>query len=251
MAKVSMDWNNVPTEWRHTVRLRVKGSAAIAHGERIVRGRIIDLGLGGLSIWTDEPSELTTLDGHAVRIQVTLDGLPRAEFLLRGHVVRTSGGARLIAITFDHLPRPFIARMTAELAAAVSDDVAPRMILVDGIAGRREVIADAFRTAGCNVTEVSSPLEAIARLEEFHFEPALIAIADTLPSTVAEELRDFMHGEHPEAHMVAIGRSAANRDPSGTWLKSTDGHDDLQLRVDRVMIAHRSRQRSNISGDGR
>ncbi|MGE0867494.1 MAG: PilZ domain-containing protein [Kofleriaceae bacterium] len=246
-----MDWQTVPTEWRHTVRLRVKGSAAIKYGGHTAHGRILDLGLGGLSIWTDQPSAFEQLDGHAVRIQITLEGLPREEFSLRGRVLRTSAGAQLIAIRFDHLPEQLIARLTHELTAAVADEVAPRMILVDEVADRRSLIAHAFRAAGCNVTEVSSALEAITRLEDFHFEPALIAIADTLPATQAEQLRDFMQGEHPDAHMVAIGKSAANRDPSGSWLRSNDGDDDLQIRVDRVMIAHRSRQRSNISGDGR
>ena len=58
----------------------------------------------------------------------------------------------------------------------------------DTVDGRRNKIATAFRNAGCHVTEVSTPLGAIAFLGGSRFELGLIAIADTVPETVTRTL---------------------------------------------------------------
>jgi hypothetical protein len=153
-----------------------------------------------------------------------------------------------MAIGFDAVPDDFEDCIQDELLAAVEHDILPRMILVDTVDGRRNKIAGAFRSAGCHVTEASTPLEAIAHLGGSRFELGLIAIADTVPETVAEQLREFLLDEHPGAHMVSIGRSAAHRDPAASWLCSTDVREDLlQTRVGRVMTAHGSRRRSTMS----
>jgi hypothetical protein len=84
-------------------------------------------------------------------------------------------------------------------------DSQPRMILVDTRGKRRNTIANAFRSGGCDVIEASTPLEAIAHLGGSRFELGLIAIADTVPETVAEELREFLLVEH-------LGRTWSDRE---------------------------------------
>jgi hypothetical protein len=88
----------------------------------------------------------------------------------------------------------------------------PRMILVDTVDGRRNKIASAFRNAGCHVTEASTPLEAIAHLGGSRFELGLIAIADTVPETVAEQLREFLLDEHPWSRSGDRRRTGTRRE---------------------------------------
>jgi hypothetical protein len=187
------------------------------------------------------------LIGERVHVDLKLDADASRHFALLGHVLRVSVPTRHMAIGFDTIPDDFEDCVQDELLAAVEHDVLPRMVLMDTVDGRRNRIASAFRNAGCHVTEASTPLEAIAQLGGSRFELGLIAIADTVPETVAEQLREFLLDEHPGTHMVAIGRSSAQRDPAGSWLCSTNVRGDLQTRVDRVMTAHGSRRQSTMS----
>jgi hypothetical protein len=185
--------------------------------------------------------------GALVRVDLRLDACASTQFALAGRVLRVNPPTGNIAIGFDAVPEGFEDFVQDELLAAVIHDSLPRMILVDTGGKRRNTMANAFRSAGCDVTEASTPLEAIAHLGGSRFELGLIAIADTVPETVAEELREFLLVEHPGAHMVAIGRSAAHRGPAESWLCSTNVFDDLQTRVGRVITAHGSRRRPTTS----
>jgi CheY-like chemotaxis protein len=238
-----MAWLETPHELRSAMRVRSKGSVRIHCGDRVVPGRMVDLALGGTCVRTERPIGVI---GDLVRIDLKLDAASR-HFALSGRVLRVSIPTRCMAIEFDAVPDDFEDCVQDELLAAVEHDVLPHMILVDTVDGRRNRIASAFRNAGCHVTEASTPLEAIAHLGGSRFELGLIAIADTVPETVAEELREFLLEEHPDAHMVAIGSSAAHRAPAQSWLCPTNGRGDLQTRVGRVMTAHGSRRQSTAS----
>ena len=242
-----MDWLETPHERRRAMRVRSKGSIQIRHGARLIRARVADLALGGICAHAELPIGLRALIGELVRVGLRFDACPAIRFTLFGRVLRVNVAMKTVAIGFDTVPDEFEDCVQNELLAAVEHDSLPRVILVDSLVARRNTIADAFRNAGCHVTEAATPLEAIRRLGRARFAPGVIAIADTVPESVAEELRGFLLDEHPHAHMVAIGRSAANRDPSQTWLSSTDAHEDLQVRVGRVMTSHSSRRRSTIS----
>jgi PleD family two-component response regulator len=108
-----------------------------------------------------------------------------------------------MAIGFDAVPGDFEDCVQDELLAAVEHDALPDMILVDTVGGRRSKIANAFRNAGCHVTEASTPLEALAYVRGSRSELGLIAIADTVPETVAEQLRESLLDEQPGAHVAA------------------------------------------------
>jgi CheY-like chemotaxis protein len=245
-----MAWLEVSHALRTAMRVRSKGSIRIKCSHRVIRGRVVNLAAGGICVRTERPISLIGLIGELVRVDLRLDACASKNFALLGRVLRVSDPTqptRRMAIGFDAVPDDFEDCLQDELLAAVEHDMLPRMILVDSSAGRRNKIASAFRNAGCHVTEASTPLEAIAYLDRSRFELGLIAIADTVPETVAEQLREYMLREHPGAHMVAIGSSSAHRDPAGSWLCSTNVRGDLQTRVGRVMTAHGSRRRSTMS----
>ena len=236
-----------PHELRRAMRVRSKGSVRIHCGNRMIPGRIVDLAVGGICVRAELPLGVLGLLGELTRIDLRLDGGASKQFALLGRVLRVSTPTRSIAIGFDAVPEDFEDCVQDELLAAVEHDALPRMILVDAVDARRNEIASAFRNAGCHVTEASTPLEAIAYLGGSRFELGLIAIADSVPETVAEQLREFLVDEYPGVHMVAIGTSAAHRDPAGSWLCSANTRGDLQTRVGRVMTAHGSRRRATMS----
>ncbi|HET7503594.1 MAG TPA: PilZ domain-containing protein [Kofleriaceae bacterium] len=242
-----MAWMERRHELRSAMRVRSKASICIHGGSRTIRGRVVDLAVGGVCVRADLPFGLICLIGRLVHVDLRPDTRASKQFVLTGRVLRVSPPTGNIAIKFDAVPEGFEDFVQDELLAAVQHDSLPRMILVDTRGPRRNTIANAFRAAGCDVTEASTPLEAIAHLGGSRFEPGLIAIADTVPESVAEELREFVLVEHPGAHMVAIGRSAAHRGRAESWLCSTNARGDLQTRVSRVITAHRSRRQRTTS----
>jgi hypothetical protein len=241
-----MHWTETPRERRRTMRVRSKGSVRFCHDAQPIRGRIIDLGIGGVSLRTELQVGLGLYIGEPVRLEVRLDARSK-HFPIDGRVLRSLAATNVIALGFEGVPSDFEDCIHDELVAAGKHDALPHMILVDIAATRRHAFASAFRTAGCHVTEVSTPLEAIARLGRLRFEPGVIAIADSVPESTAEDLRTFLGREHPEAHMIAIGSSNRNRSLGGSWLSWADARDDLDLRVGRVITAHGSRRRSTKS----
>lgn len=245
-----MDWRAMQHELRRAMRVRSKGSIQLRHGARLIRARVVDVALGGMCVHAELAIGLAALTGKRVRVDFRPDACPAAHFALYGRVVRVHVATKIVAIGFDTVTDEFEDWVQNEVVAAVEHDSLPRLVLVDTLVARRTAIARAFRIAGCDVYEASTPLEAIAHLGRARFEPGVIAIADTVPESVAEELREFLLDEHPHAHMLAIGRSSSRRDPSQTWLSSTNAREDLQTRVDRVMTSHGSRRRPTTSGTG-
>jgi hypothetical protein len=241
-----MKWTEPPHERRRTMRVRSKGSVRFRHGAQLIRGRILDLGVCGVCVRIEEPVGLGVYIGESVRLEVRLDARQKS-YALDGRVLRSRAATGVIAVELNGVPSDFESCVADELVAAGKHDALPHMILVDVAVGRRHAFARAFRYAGCHVTEVATPLEAIAQLGQLRFEPGVIAIADSVPESIAEDLRSFLGREHPEAHMVAIGRS--NRYPKlgGSWLSWAGTRDDLELRVGRVITAHESRRRSTKS----
>jgi hypothetical protein len=241
-----MDWTETPRERRRTMRVCSKGSVRFRHGAQLVRGRILDLSVGGASLRAEPVVGLGPYIGEPVRVEVRLDARSK-HFSLDGHVLRTTAATRVIAVGFDGAPRDFENCVQEELVAAGKHDALPHMILVDIALRRRHAFARAFRSAGCDVTEVSTPLEAIAQLGRLRFHPGVIAIADSVPESTAEHLRTFLRSEHPEAHMIVIGRSNRHSNLGGSWLSWTDSRGDLDLRVGRVVTAHGVRRRPTKS----
>ena len=231
-----MEHVTVGRDVRHARRVRSRGAVQLHDPE--LNGRIVDVAIDSIAIRTrSAPPNRTG------RLTVRFDLRPGTTFDITGHVVRRT--RRTIVIALDAAPADYVDYVARELEAAGRAEDTPSVVLIDEPSPARDAIAAAFRGHGCRVVEVSTPLEALYRLEEARFEPAIIAISDGVPESEVEDLRDFLSLTHPDAHMVAIGKSARGRDPESSWL--SDRAPELETRVGRLVTAHGSRTRSRPS----
>jgi len=197
----------------------------------------------------DGATGLRRLVGEHVVVELRLDASSTILFSFHGRVLRASSATRMVAIELCDVTSAFEDCVRDELLAGSEYDAMPHVIIVDVASPRRHSIARAFRDGGCEVSEVSTPWEAIARLGRGQFEPGIIAIADTVPESVAQELREFLSGEHPEAHMVDVGTSARDRDSASSWISGHDPDGDVATRVGRVITAHAGHSRQRCGSD--
>jgi len=219
-----------PPERRQHQRVSPKGTVIFAAGEQRERGRITNISIGGmLATMTTTPDMLD----RYVELDLRLDDRLARWLRLTGKVVRIDGTN--VAVAFADVPAVFVRLIDEISTASHADRRVLSVVLIDATTDRREKIAEGFRAAGCQVIDVSTALEAIVRLGEASFEPDLIAIADSLPSQVSEDLRQFVEREHPRAKLVTIGDELV--DPGGLvhWLSSADPQSDLAARVRHVL----------------
>ncbi|MDQ3336314.1 MAG: PilZ domain-containing protein [Myxococcota bacterium] len=219
-------------ERRQHDRVTPKGTVVlVVDGER-QQGRVSNVGISGMLAMTDTVMPEAFV-GRQVDMELRLDGRLANWFQLSGKIVRITGES--VAVTFDSVP-PIFASMIDEVSTAShADRRVLSMVLIDATTQRRRRIAEGFRAAGCQVIDVATALEAIVRLGEASFEPELIAIADSVPGQVSQDLRDFVEREHPRAKLVTIGDEVV--DPGGLihWLSSADPQSDLAARVRHVL----------------
>ena len=94
-------------------------------------------------------------------------------------------------------------------------------------------------TTICEVVEVATQLDAIVRLGGSHFEPDIIAVANSQPAAPADEMRTFIRRDHPGSLLVTIGPELL--DPAGlaNWLSSDTPTVDLPTRIRELIFAPR------------
>lgn len=221
-------------ERRRVVRMSPKATVSLRGRSYAVRGRLRNVCGGGLEMVTLVSAPARIL-GASVDLELRFDTQQAAWVQLSGRVLRL--GATSIAVGFDTVPPNFDQLLDETLTASLNRDRLMSIVLVDATLDRRLRLAEGFRAAGCAVVDVSTPLEAIVRLGEFHFEPDLIAIADSVPTTISGELRTFVESEHPRAKLVTISDDV--REPVGLahWLSSLDPADDLAARIINVLTS--------------
>lgn len=223
-----MDSKDARHERRRSTRISPKGTVLLVAGEHTQRGRIANLGRYGL-LMTTGAAATEQLLGRQVEIELRLDD-GRSEWLrLSGRVLRIA--ATNIAVSFDDAPAELAHLVDETSSASYAHQRIVSVVLVDATASRRDSVAEAFRAVGCAVIDVSTPLEAIVRLGESRFEPDLIAIADSLPSSTSDELRSFVEREHPRAKLVTIGDELVEPTRLAHWLSAADPESDLAARV--------------------
>ncbi len=225
-------------ERRTASRVTLKGTTIIRSGNYLLRGRISNLSRGGVCAITRTTAPERLLRTQ-VEIMMRLDASDSAWLECKGRLVRI--GATTMAMTLEATPPGFFRMLDEMHAASDRNDHQISVVLVDEDLERRKGMVLAFRAANCQVIDAATPLEAIVRLGEADFEPHLIAVADSLPTSVSEELRRFVENEHPRTMLVAIG--LAPDAPHGTlhWLSSSDLADDLDDRV-RAVLTQLARQ---------
>ena len=187
-------------ERRKHARIVLKGTAILLAGEHAVRARLLNLSEGGFlaSTLVTPPRRLL---GRNVDIELRLDDRLSQWIRLEGKIVRIGNERVAICLTAT----PALVRLIDGMSAASrAKERVISVILIDEDAARRTLLADGFRIVGCSLIEAATSLEAIVRLGESSFEPDVIAVADSIPSTTANEMRDFIARNHPHVKLVSI-----------------------------------------------
>lgn len=187
-------------ERRKHGRIALKGTAILLAGEHAVRARLVNLGEGGFLATTLVTAPMRLL-GRSVDIELRLDDPLSQWNRLEGKIVRIGNDS--VAISLNSTPA--LIRLVDEMTdASRTRERVISVILIDEDASRRRLLGDAFRTVGCSLIEAATSLEAIVRLGESSFEPDVIAVADSIPATTANEMREFVGRNHPHVKLVSI-----------------------------------------------
>lgn len=219
-------------ERRHHIRIAPKGTVNLVAGEHALRGRIANLCQGGMLIATaiGAPSKLLA---RRVELELRLDGHQAEWTRATGQVIRIQPDG--IAISFEEISQPLARLIEQMTAASRAHLLTPLTVLLDADPDRRSTMAKGFYAAGCRVVETATPLEAIVRLGESTFEPDLIAIADSTPAAVADDLRRFVERNHPRAKLVTIGNGMIEPQGIPLWLSSANPRADLEARICEIL----------------
>jgi hypothetical protein len=222
---------------RRHLRITPKGTVTIHALGNTHRGRLVNIGVGGMYVATDV-SFPDRLLGRVVDLELRFDGALAAWQRLTGRVGRLAAGGA--AIVFDAPTAPALLVMIDNLTTASHASARVlSVVLIDGDAARRAAIAAGFRAAGGDVLEVATQLEAIVRLGESHFEPDIIAVANTHPVTAADEMRAFVEHHHPSSMLVAIGPELLQPAGLANWLSEASAPADLPVRIRELLFAPR------------
>lgn len=229
-----------PDRRRHP-RIEPKGTVTLHALGNTHRGRLLNIGPGGMCVAT-EVSLPERILGRIVDLELRFDGALAAWQRLTGRVSRIAAADVALVFESSTSTSPSLLRLLDGLTTA--SHASARVIsavLIDADEERRTVIAAGFRAAGCAVVEVGTQLEAIVRLGESHFEPDIIAVANTRPAAAADEMRAFVEHYHPSAMLVTIGPELL--DPAGlaNWLSEVTVPADLPARIRELLFAPRGR----------
>ena len=173
---------------RQHVRVVANGSA-ILYGRRTIRGRLSNISTGGMHVRL-RGGEPRCACGESVDVELHLDRSGAEWLRFRGEVMRAT--EQEVAVNFASVPLELAKVMKDALASALEGAALAHVLLVDADAGRRAPFAAVLRRAGCRVAEASTPLEAIAHLGDSAIHSWVVAIADTTPTSTADELRAFL-----------------------------------------------------------
>ena len=195
-------------------------------------GRLSSLSIGGAYVLTRVTAPAHWL-ARTVEIELRVDGREAEWMRTTGRIVRIAAGG--VALAFDAPPDGLLALIDELTTASRAHNRVISVVLIDADASRRSAMVEGFRSAGCSVVEASTPLEAIVRLGESHFEPDVVAVANSQTSDAAD-MRVFVERYHPEAKLVTIGDELLVPDGIEHWLSSADPEADLPRRVRDVLV---------------
>ena len=199
-----------PRERRHGGRVEASGTA-IVRGSCALHGRIVDLAIAGLSLQVEGSVSLPGV-GDGVHVVVRLDGAGNW-FHVNGTVTRIEArkSTTTVAISLSGVPQDFEDLVQDELVSVLECAREPQILLVDAARGRRDLVAAAFRAIGCRVVDVSSPLEAIAEIDQSRLHLWAVVIADTDLASRADDLRGFLRETYPRVPLVVVGDGLRTR----------------------------------------
>jgi PilZ domain-containing protein len=229
---------SAPDRRRHA-RIAPKGTVTIHALGNAHRGRLVNIGVGGMYVATGV-SLPDRLLGRVVDLELRFDRALAAWQRLTGRISRIAADGPAIVFAAPTAPALLLVIDKLTTASHASARVIS-VVLIDADEARRAVIAAGFRATGCEVVEAATQLEAIVRLGECDFEPDIIAVANTQPVTAADEMRAFVEHYHPSSMLVTIGPELL--DPAGlaNWLSEATATADLPVRIRELLFAPRGR----------
>ena len=187
-------------ERRRHFRAEIEAGAVIHAARVALRGRIVDLSLGGVRVRRTDDTVAFPSAGAAAMVELELgDG---GWISQDGRVQRCERDE--IVIAFARLAPEVEDVIEDEVLAAIEASQRPRMIVVDPSAERRRRVADALRVAGCDSYEAATPLEAIDLVERPRNRIRGVAVAENLTQTGSDELCDFFAESNPHIKLALI-----------------------------------------------
>jgi CheY-like chemotaxis protein len=232
---------------RRHFRSAVRGDVVIHTAEGALRGRLLDLSLGGARIApaADEPLGVGLAVGTPVRLDLHFaDG--DGWLAVRAVVVRADGPDAPFAAEFVAMPRRVRDAIEAEMLAALEADARPAVVIVDPRAARRQRLVRAVRRIGCRPIEAATPLEAIERVETAAVAPVGAVVGDELTQTGGPELAEWIARELPQGRVALVRPPTAPGDvveapaelADGTVTAVDDGP-ELTVRVGELLAGKR------------
>lgn len=197
--------NEERIERRRHFRAGIEAGAIIHVAELSLRGRIVDLSLGGVKIRRVDDSAPTPAPGTAVTVELELGG-----WVSQAGRIHRCGGLGEIVVAFVRLAPEVAHRIEDEVLAAIEAGRRPRMIVVDPSASRRRRVADKLREAGCDSYEAATPLEAIDLMERPRSHIRGVALAEHLTQTGTEEFCEFVAETNPGIKLALIAETLAD-----------------------------------------
>ncbi len=199
-------------------------AGAVIHAAQIaLRGKIVDLSLGGVRVRRTDDAAPCPAPGTPATVELEIgDGGWVAQ---EGRIHRCELGE--VIIRFGPLAAEVEDVIEDEVLASVEASMRPRMVVVDPSAERRRRVADALRVAGCDSYEAATPLEAIDLIERPRNHIRGVAVAENLTQTGADELCDFFAESNPHIKLALIADGSIDCAPG-----------DRSQTSDRVSVMH-------------
>ena len=210
-------------ERRRHFRAGMEAGAVIHASTLALRGRIVDLSLGGVRVRRVDDNAPCPAPGTAAMVELELG---RGDWVAQdGRIHRCELSE--IVIVFSSLAPEVEDLIEDEVLAAIEATRRPRMIVVDPSADRRRRVADKLREAGCDSYEAATPLEAIELMERPRSHIRGVAMAEHLTQTGTDEFCDFVAETNPNIKLALIAEALAE----GTM----DRHEPRNRRItDRI-----------------
>jgi hypothetical protein len=195
-------------------------SGAVIHASKIaIKGRIVDLSLGGVRVRRTDDQAPCPAAGAAAMIEMEIG---ERGWIAADGIIRRAGLDEVV-ISFAPLAAEVEDLIEDEVLAAIEAARRPRMIVVDQQPDRRRRVAEKLRAAGCDSYEASTPLEAIDLMERPRSHIKGVAIAERLTTqTGSDEFCEFVGETNPGIKLALITDALA------------DGTVDRPLRPHRV-----------------
>jgi CheY-like chemotaxis protein len=185
-------------ERRRHFRVSRPVTALLHVGVMTVRGRVIDLSLGGARIRISDGAACPSVGS------VGLVELQLAHGWCRQRVRIVRCAFDEIAVRFNEISATVEDAIEDEVVASLEAAKRPHILVVDPSPDRRHRIAETLRIAGCESVEAATPLEAIDIVERQTGVIRGMTVSESLTQTSADEFCEYVSQTNPEIQLRLI-----------------------------------------------